>query len=97
MNDIALPPSAVQWQNGRLRLLDQRRLPGQVAYLDIGSVEAAHEAIRTLAVRGAPAIGIAAAYAMVVAMRADAPASARLPSASWTSRRKSTHSSTSNY
>ncbi len=75
MNDIALPPSAVQWQNGRLRLLDQRRLPGQVAYLDIGSVEAAHEAIRTLAVRGAPAIGIAAAYALVVAMSAEAPAS----------------------
>ena len=75
MNDPALPPSAVQWQDGRLRLLDQRRLPGEVVYLDIRTVEAAHEAIRTLAVRGAPAIGIAAAYALVVAMSAEAPAS----------------------
>ncbi|NIP16375.1 MAG: S-methyl-5-thioribose-1-phosphate isomerase [Pseudomonadales bacterium] len=71
MRDHSLPPAAVLWQNGRLRLLDQRRLPEKVAYLDIGTVEAAHEAIRTLAVRGAPAIGIAAAYALVVAMTAE--------------------------
>jgi methylthioribose-1-phosphate isomerase len=76
VNDRAFPPSAIRWQDDRLRLLDQRRLPGEVAYLDIRSVEAAHEAIRTLAVRGAPAIGIAAAYALVVAMADETPADA---------------------
>lgn len=76
MNDPGFPPSAISWQDGRLRLLDQRRLPEEVAYLEIRTVDAAHEAIRTLAVRGAPAIGIAAAYALVVAMVADAPTDA---------------------
>ncbi len=76
MNDPGFPPSAISWQDGRLRLLDQRRLPEEVAYLEIRTVDAAHEAIRTLAVRGAPAIGIAAAYTLVVAMVADAPTDA---------------------
>jgi methylthioribose-1-phosphate isomerase len=63
-------PHAVVWQEGRLRLLDQRRLPHEIVYLEIETLEQAHEAIRTLAVRGAPAIGIAAAYALVVGMSA---------------------------
>lgn len=70
------PPSAIIWQHGRLRLLDQRRLPREVGYLEISTVAAAYDAIRTLAVRGAPAIGIAAAYALVVAMATEAPADA---------------------
>jgi len=64
-----LPPPAVVWHDGDLRLLDQRRLPHQITYLAIDSLDAAFEAIRTLAVRGAPAIGIAAGYALVIAMR----------------------------
>ena len=62
-------PSAILWEQERLRLLDQRVLPATVTYLDIPDVEHAHEAIRTLAVRGAPAIGVAAAYALAVSMR----------------------------
>jgi|TARA_Y100000031_G_scaffold140182_1_gene167639 methylthioribose-1-phosphate isomerase len=62
-------PQTIRWESGRLLLLDQRRLPGEIEYLDIETLEDAVEAIRTLAVRGAPAIGIAAAYAMVVALR----------------------------
>ena len=61
-------PLAIRWDNEQLRLLDQRKLPHEVRYLDIASVEDAWTAINTLAVRGAPAIGIAAAYALVVAM-----------------------------
>lgn len=70
-------PAAIIWQHHRLRLLDQRRLPHEVRYLDIADLDAAIDAIRTLAVRGAPAIGIATAYALVVAMRALAPADER--------------------
>ncbi len=77
MGDEAQPPSAILWQDGRLRLLDQRRLPKEVVYLEIGSVAAAYDAIRTLAVRGAPAIGIAAGYALVAAMAAEEPTDAK--------------------
>jgi len=66
-------PEAIRWDGERLQLLDQRRLPHEVGYLDIDTIDDAVEAIRTLAVRGAPAIGIAAAYALVVAMRRRAP------------------------
>jgi len=59
-------PATVIWQQGQLQLLDQRRLPEQISYLEINTLAQACEAIRTLAVRGAPAIGIAAAYAMAV-------------------------------
>ena len=62
-------PPAIRWSDGRLTLLDQRRLPGVVDYLDIPDIPSAIDAIRTLAVRGAPAIGIAAAYALAVAAR----------------------------
>jgi len=61
-------PLSITWQDGQLQLLDQRLLPHTVSYLDIENAEQAWEAINTLAVRGAPAIGIAAAYGLVVAM-----------------------------
>ena len=57
-------PEAIRWQDGQLSLLDQRRLPQSIEYLDITSLENAWTAINTLAVRGAPAIGVAAAYAL---------------------------------
>jgi methylthioribose-1-phosphate isomerase len=61
-------PSSVRWHGGELYLLDQRLLPFEVSYLQPRDVEQVYDAIRTLAVRGAPAIGIAAAYGLVVAM-----------------------------
>jgi methylthioribose-1-phosphate isomerase len=60
---------AVQWVNNRVRLLDQRRLPREVVYLDFDSMEALAEAITNMVVRGAPAIGITAAYGMVLGAR----------------------------
>jgi methylthioribose-1-phosphate isomerase len=48
-------------------LLDQRRLPDEVSYLHCRSVDELADAIRTLAVRGAPAIGIAAGYGIALA------------------------------
>jgi methylthioribose-1-phosphate isomerase len=52
---------------GRLLLLDQRLLPAEEAYLSLAQWPEASQAIRDLVVRGAPAIGLAAAYAMVLA------------------------------
>lgn len=56
----------VAWHNGRVRLLDQRRLPSDVVYWDCADYRDVAEAIRTLAVRGAPAIGIAAAMGLAL-------------------------------
>jgi methylthioribose-1-phosphate isomerase len=52
-----------------LKLLDQRRLPAEEVWLDIETPEAASEAIRSMAVRGAPAIGAAAAFGIALAFR----------------------------
>jgi methylthioribose-1-phosphate isomerase len=59
------------WQSTHLRMLDQRVLPREVRYLDCRSAGDVAEGIHAMAVRGAPAIGIAAAYGLVMAVRGD--------------------------
>lgn len=61
---------AVEWTGeGALKLLDQRALPDREAYVVCRTAEEVARAIETMAVRGAPAIGIAAAYGVVLAAR----------------------------
>ncbi|TXH03630.1 MAG: S-methyl-5-thioribose-1-phosphate isomerase [Nevskiaceae bacterium] len=60
------------WMKDHLRVLDQRLLPHEVAHLDCRSAGDIAAAIHGMAVRGAPAIGIAAAYGLVLAVR-EAP------------------------
>lgn len=60
----------IVWHLDHLRLLDQRVLPHQTGYLTCRSAADVAEAIHAMAVRGAPAIGIAAAYGLVLAARA---------------------------
>jgi len=60
------------WQDGALLLLDQRGLPHREDWIRLESWQAVAEAIRDMAVRGAPAIGIAAAYGMALAAKAGA-------------------------
>ena len=62
---------AVLWQGDHLRLLDQRRLPFEETYIECRTAADVATAIRDLAVRGAPAIGIAAAWGVVLAARQD--------------------------
>ncbi len=59
----------IRWTGAALELLDQRKLPLVVEYLACADSDAVADAIRTLAVRGAPAIGIAAAWGVVLAAR----------------------------
>ncbi len=60
---------------GCIRVLDQTLLPGQEHYLRIDSVDELVEAIRRLAVRGAPALGVAGAMGVALAAeRLDLPA-----------------------
>ncbi len=54
---------------GHLDMLDQTRLPNDLSRIDCRDVETVWEAIKMLRVRGAPAIGIAAAYGVVVGLQ----------------------------
>ena len=58
---------AVQWRGDQLRLLDQRLLPQEECWIACRDAGEVTQAIRDLAVRGAPAIGIAAAWGVVLA------------------------------
>ena len=64
----------LRWDDGDLLVLDQRRLPAEEEWLRCETPEQVAEAIRTLAVRGAPAIGLAAAYGMALAGDREAAA-----------------------
>ncbi|MGH8416800.1 MAG: S-methyl-5-thioribose-1-phosphate isomerase [Pseudomonas sp.] len=59
---------AIDWRDGTLYLLDQRVLPFEETWRPYRSAEGVAQAIRTMVVRGAPAIGIAAAYGLVLAV-----------------------------
>jgi len=56
----------LRWRDGKLELIDQRLLPGEIRYVACDSAQAVATAIRNLTVRGAPAIGCAAAYGIAV-------------------------------
>jgi methylthioribose-1-phosphate isomerase len=62
-------PEPIAWSGDCLRILDQRRLPAAVEYIDARTAADVATAIRLLAVRGAPLIGIAAAYALALTAR----------------------------
>ena len=70
----------LRWEDGSLLVLDQRRLPDEEAWVRCGTAGEVAECIRSMAVRGAPAIGLAAAYGMALAARCgeDVDASAAL-------------------
>jgi methylthioribose-1-phosphate isomerase len=61
--------SAIEWTDAGLRLLDQRRLPHIEEYLLLTDAVGVAQAIRDLVVRGAPAIGITAAYGVVLSVQ----------------------------
>ena len=63
---VALTPTII-WENGRVRLIDQTKLPLQEEYINTDDYRIVCDAIYRLAIRGAPAIGVAGAYACVLA------------------------------
>jgi methylthioribose-1-phosphate isomerase len=56
----------IRWTGKRLELLDQRLLPGKKKYVACKTAEQVAKAIKDMAVRGAPAIGCAAAFGVVL-------------------------------
>ena len=68
-------PRAVVWQDNQLFLLDQTLLPGKEELFHCNTIETVFSAIQALKVRGAPAIGIAAAYGLSVGLEQSVPLS----------------------
>ncbi len=64
-----LAVKAVRWYQDKLEILDQRKLPASIEYQYYDNAEGVAEAITTMQVRGAPAIGIAAAYGVYLSVR----------------------------
>lgn len=57
----------LKWEKNTLVLLDQTKIPREVTYVECKTVQDVYDAIQTMIVRGAPAIGVSAAYGMVIA------------------------------
>ena len=68
-----IPYCSICWDMDKVKLLDQRRLPAEELYLEITDYHDIIEAIRTLAIRGAPAIGVAAAMGAALGARSGYP------------------------
>jgi methylthioribose-1-phosphate isomerase len=58
---------SVEWKEGKVKILDQSLLPEEVSYIECDHYEMVADAIRTLKIRGAPAIGIASAMGLALA------------------------------
>jgi len=59
----------IDWKNGKVRIIDQTQLPQKLVYLNIDKIEDLWRAIKTMQVRGAPALGAAAALGMYLGIR----------------------------
>jgi len=59
----------IEWRGDRVRLLDQRKLPQEARYIDCGDASSVAKAIRNMTIRGAPAIGVAAAMGIALAAK----------------------------
>ena len=75
-----MPVTTLIWENDALKLIDQTRLPEEQIYIECRDVDTVAEAIKSLRVRGAPAIGVSAAYGVVVAAQEALAAGADLKS-----------------
>jgi methylthioribose-1-phosphate isomerase len=66
-------PPTIEWRDGAVRLIDQRRLPEELVMLECRSVDELCAAITTLAIRGAPALGAAGAMGVALAAATGEP------------------------
>jgi methylthioribose-1-phosphate isomerase (EC 5.3.1.23) len=71
----------VEWTPAGVRVIDQRCLPSREVYHTYATYEEVAEAIRTMVIRGAPAIGVAAAFGIALGVQASVAAGEGLPAA----------------
>ena len=67
MKTLIAPMPTIEWTNGHVKFIDQTKLPLLEEYINTDDYRMVCDAIRRLAIRGAPAIGVAGAYACVLA------------------------------
>lgn len=67
MKALVSPTPTIEWMNGQVKLIDQTKLPLEEDYIETDDYKVVCDAIYRLAIRGAPAIGVAGAYACVLA------------------------------
>jgi methylthioribose-1-phosphate isomerase len=83
-DDLAIPPRTALWYDaarGVARALDQSLLPHETRVFDLADLATVAEAIRSMRVRGAPLIGVAAAFGLAAALADDASAAAEAQAA----------------
>jgi methylthioribose-1-phosphate isomerase len=71
LSEVRVVPTVV-WEDGVVVMIDQRRLPAEEAYVRCRTHHEVAAAIRDMAIRGAPAIGVAAALGLAAGVRATA-------------------------
>lgn len=64
-----MPVTTIEWSDNKIRMIDQTKLPEKLVHLEISDTEVLAEAIKSLRVRGAPAIGIAGAFGVVLGVQ----------------------------
>ena len=64
-----MPVSTIEWVDGKARIIDQTKLPHKFIYAEIKNVQSMWRAIKKLRVRGAPAIGVAGAFGVLLGMK----------------------------
>ncbi len=64
-----MPLTTIEWDQGKVKMIDQTKLPGELVYIHCSEAESVWEAIKNLRVRGAPALGIAAALGTVAGIQ----------------------------
>ncbi len=73
-----MPIPTIEWigdADGRARIVEQTLLPGELKFVDLATIEEVWDAIKRLAIRGAPAIGVAAAFGVVLGLKGSRAAS----------------------
>ncbi|MGM7681318.1 S-methyl-5-thioribose-1-phosphate isomerase [Cytobacillus sp. Hm23] len=69
MKQVSNLPLSVEWKDHFIRILDQQKLPLDTVFINLTTLEDVYHAIASLKVRGAPAIGIVAAFGLVLAAK----------------------------
>ena len=64
-----MPVPTIGWKNNKLRIIDQSALPAKLKYINCESAESVWKVIRNMKIRGAPALGVAAAYGVYLGVR----------------------------
>ena len=59
----------IEWTGNSLKIIDQTKLPAQLIVIELADSEQVHEAIQKLRIRGAPALGVAAAFGLFLGLK----------------------------